>query len=83
MASQNVAKPAVFTIVTAKTHSKTRLVQYVIIAKNPLKTSIETLHVMLSNFKKDIPQDFRLLALWSAVDPPAVGIWAQFLSQCR
>ena len=78
-----MAKPAVFTIVTAKTHSKTRLVQYVIIAKNPLKTTTDTLHVMLSNFKKDIPQDFHLLALWSAVDPPAVGVWAQFLSQCR
>ena len=47
----------------SKTHGKTRLVQYVITAKNPFKTSIDALQVMLLNFKKCIPQDFHLLAL--------------------
>ena len=48
MDSLNVAKLAAF---TAKTHSKTRWLQYVITAKNPVKTSIDPLQVMLLNFK--------------------------------
>ena len=36
-----------------QTHGKTRLVQYVITAKNPFKTSVDSLQVMLSNFKNN------------------------------
>ena len=36
----------------AKTHGKTRLVQYVITAKSSFKTSIDALQVMLLNLKK-------------------------------
>ena len=46
-----MAKLAAFTILfTATACGETRLVQYVITAKNPFKTSIDTLQVMLSNF---------------------------------
>ena len=52
MASLNAAKLASFTMLfTAKTHGKSRLVQYVITAKSRFKTSIDTLQVMLSTFK--------------------------------
>ena len=47
-----------------KTHGKTRLVQYIITAKNPFKTSIDALQVMLLNFKKCIPQTNRRFILF-------------------
>ena len=48
-----MAKLAPFTMLfTAKTHGKTRLVQYVIPAKSPFKTSKDTLQIMLLNLKK-------------------------------
>ena len=63
MASLNVAKLAAFTMLfTAKIRGKSRLVQYVITAKSPFKTSIDSLKVILSNFKKHIPQEFHLPA---------------------
>ena len=45
MASQNVAKLTAFTIFAAKTHSKSRLLHYIITAKNPFETSIDALQV--------------------------------------
>ena len=48
------------------------LVQYVITAKNPFKTSIDTLQVMLSNFKKTCTTRF------SSASLTALGAWAQF-----
>ena len=46
-----MAKLTAFTILFAtKTSSKTRLVQYLITAKNLFKTSIDALEVMLSNY---------------------------------
>ena len=45
-----MAKLAAFTILfTAKACGET-LVQYIITAKNPFKTSIDTLQIILSNF---------------------------------
>ena len=68
MASLNAAKLAAFsTLCAAKTCGKTRLVQYVITAKSPLKTGIDSLQVILLNFKKHIPQEFCLPALQPAV----------------
>ena len=63
-----MAKLAAFTILfTAKACGETRLVQYVITAKNPFKTNIDTLQVILSNFKKKhLPQDF---CISSALQP--------------
>ena len=65
MASQNATKLATFTMLLLK-----KLVvkldwwlQYAITAKSPFKTSIDSLQVMLSNFKKHIPQEFCLPAL--------------------
>ena len=47
----NVAlKLAPFAIFAAKTCGKTRLLQYIITAKNPFKISIDTLQVMLLSF---------------------------------
>ena len=47
-----MAKLAAFTILfTEKSHGKTRSVQFVIIAKNPFKTSIDT-YKLLPNFLK-------------------------------
>ena len=47
----NAVKLAAFTIFAGKTRGKTRLLQYVITAKNLFKTSIDALQVMLLNFK--------------------------------
>ena len=58
-----------YNIIRCKTNGKTRLVQYVITAKSLFKTSIYALEVMLSSFKKCVPQDFRLPVLWPAVRP--------------
>ena len=56
----------------AKTHSKTRLVQYIITVKSPFKTSIDSLQVMLLNLKKHIPQEFHLSALQPAIRPTSI-----------
>ena len=58
-----------YNIIQYKTNGKTRLVRYVITAKGLFKTSIYALAVMLSNFKKRIPQDFCLLVLRPAIRP--------------
>ena len=58
-----------YKIIHCKTSSKTRLVQYIITAKNVFKTSIYALEVMLSTFKNPVPLDFSLLALQPYVRP--------------
>ena len=57
--------------IRCKTCSKTRMLQYIITAKNPFKTSIDALQVRLSNFKKYTTRfsSADLTALWPAVRP--------------
>ena len=63
MASLKCGKLAAFIIFAAKTHSKIRLLQYIITAKNPFKTSIDALLVMLLNFKKTYATRFSSASL--------------------
>ena len=61
-----------YNIILCKSRGKTRLVQYVIKAKNLFKTNIYTLEVMLSNFKKHCTTRFLsadLTALRPAIRP--------------
>ena len=46
-----------------------KLVRYVITAKDLFETSIYALEVMLSNFKNHVPQEFHLLDLRPYVKP--------------
>ena len=68
MASQDAAKLAL----PLQCYSLQKLVvkldwwlQYAITAKSPFKTSIDSLQVMLSNFKKHIPRELCLPACLS------------------
>ena len=82
----NVAKLDVSTILfAAKTSGKTRLVQYVITAKNLFKTSIAILIISYYRiFKKYI---YHKIFIWQPYSLPqdslVVGVWAQFFSQYR
>ena len=58
-----------YNIIRCNASGKTRLVRYVIIAKDLLKTSLYALEVMISYFKKHVPQDFHLPALRPYIRP--------------